>query len=276
MSDNDKVTPPVVDYEKEARQQNWVPKEEFRGNPDDWIEAKDFVERGKQINPILRANNERLLRELNQTKAQMDDLRATAEEFKKFQKDSYEKKAAALESEITSLREEKKRAISAGDGNKVLEIEDQIDSLKDEKSQAKEASKEQPKPTPPTPPTQQDPDLDAWVAKNSWYATDKYMAEVANQEAAKVGLLYPELKGKAFLAKLDEVLEETFLPEKLGRTKKQKPTNPVEGARPGGSSVNQTNGHDYGDLPQASKEACDRFVKQKLLTREQYLATYEW
>jgi hypothetical protein len=271
MSDDIKPDVPAVDYEKEARLQNWVPKEEFRGNPDDWIEAKDFVERGKQINPILRANNERLLRELNQTKAQMEDLRATAEEFKKFQKESYEKKAAALESEITALREEKKRAISAGDGNKVLEIEDQIDSLKDEKAQAKEESKD--KPTPP-PATQADPDLDAWVERNRWYASDKYMAEVANAEAAKIGKLYPELKGKAFLDKLDDALAETFLPEKLGR--KTKPFNPVEGAKPGGSSTNQTNGRDYGDLPPEAKAACDKFVKQKLMTREQYLATYQW
>jgi hypothetical protein len=32
----------------------------------------------------------------------------------------------------------------------------------------------------------------------------------------------------------------------------------------------------YNDLPAEAKAACDKFVKQKLMTVEQYVNEYEW
>ena len=32
----------------------------------------------------------------------------------------------------------------------------------------------------------------------------------------------------------------------------------------------------YADLPADAKKACDQFVKDKIMTREQYLEIYEW
>lgn len=267
---------PAVDYEKEARLQNWVPLEEFRGPKEDWIDAKDFVERGKQINPILRANNERLLRDLEKTKAQMEELRATTEEFKKFQKDAFDRKAKALQDEIVALREEKKRAISAGDGAKAVDIDDQIDALKEEQVSAKEAAKEAEKPAPKQE-TPVDPDLTQWMANNSWYARDRAMAEVANYEADKISRIYPELKGKAFLDKLDEALDQTFNPEKLGRQKKEKPRSPVMGASHENTPSRKSGERSFDDLPADAKAAYARFVKQGIkVTKESYVADYDW
>ena len=272
MSDEPNDTP-VIDYEKEARLQNWVPQEQFRGPKEDWIPAKDFVERGKQINPILRANNERLLREIEKQKVQMEELRAATEEFKEFQKKAFEKKAEALTSEIESLREEKRKAISAGDGNKAVELDDKIDALKEEKAQAKEDAKE--KPAPQKQETQADPDLERWVSDNNWYKLDTAMAEVANTEAQKINRLYPDLKGKAFLDELDSRLEETFTKEKLGRKTKEKPRNPVEGSSRG--APQGTGERTFDDLPADAKAAYHRFVKQGIkVTKEGYVKDYDW
>ena len=274
MSD-EPIVPPVVDYEKEARLQNWVPEEQFRGPKEDWIPAKEFVERGKQINPILRANNERLMREIEKQKQQMEELRATTEEFKEFQKKAYEKKAEALTSEIETLREEKRKAISAGDGNRAVDIDDQIDALKEEKAQAKEDAKEKQTPTPKAE-TQADPDLEKWVSDNNWYKLDTAMAEVANSEAQKINRLYPDLKGKAFLDELDSRLEETFNPEKLGRKTKQKPRSPVEGASSSAPSKNSGE-KTFDDLPADAKAAYHRFAKLGIkVTKEGYVADYDW
>ena len=265
---------PEVDYEKEARVQNWVPQEEFKGNQDDWISAKDFVERGKQINPILRANNERLLRELDKTKQQMAEFKTTAEEFKKFQKDSYTRDVAALETQISELREEKKQAISAGDGEKTIQIEDKIDALKEEKAAAKQEQKEE-KATPTT--TATDPDLARWVEDNRWYAKDTSMASVANSEAERVHLLHPDLRGKDFLDKLDEALEQVFNLEKIGRKAKTPPRTMVESAGAGGGKSTSKTDKGYDNLPPEAKAACDRFIKQGLIkTREQYVNEYPW
>ena len=65
---SDDTPPPAddarIEVEKEARLQGWVPKDEFRGKETDWIDADIFVQRGREINPILRKNNERITKEL--------------------------------------------------------------------------------------------------------------------------------------------------------------------------------------------------------------------
>lgn len=35
----------VADHETKAREMGWTPKEEFKGDPDKWVDAKDWVER---------------------------------------------------------------------------------------------------------------------------------------------------------------------------------------------------------------------------------------
>jgi hypothetical protein len=57
--------------------------------------------------------------------------------------------------------------------------------------------------------------------------------------------------------------------------KKQNSSSRVESGsgrqgRSGGSSQS------YDNLPAEAKAACDRFVKQKLMTREQYVADFDW
>ena len=74
--------------EKEACLFGWVPKEEFRGSESDWVDAGVFVKRGKEINPILRKNNELLMKKLDEKAKEIDSIKASVEEFKKFQKDT--------------------------------------------------------------------------------------------------------------------------------------------------------------------------------------------
>jgi hypothetical protein len=270
MSDDIDVQVAQDAVEKEARTQNWVPKEEFRGKEDDWIDAETFVQRGRQINHILRANNERIKAELAKTQLEMVELRKSAEEFRLFQKESFEKKSAALDTEIKALREDKAKAISAGDGSLVSEIEDRIDAIKEEKATAKVEVKapaqEQNDTSAPL-----DPVLVAWIDKNDWYKNSITMKKAANSIADVLHEDEPDLSGQAFLDKLDEQLAEAF-PSKLGKT--PKPRSPVEGAS--GSGVRNAKEHSYEKLPSDAKAACDKFVKQKLMTREQYVSDYQW
>lgn len=261
---------PEINYEDEARKQNWVPKEEFRGKEEDWIDAKEFVERGKQINPILRANNERLNTELAKTKAEMAELRSATEEFRKFQKEIYEKKAAQLEAEIVSLREEKKAAISAGDGDRAVEIDDRIDQLKEEKASAKAEEKKEKSSA-----TQMSVEVETWVSENKWYSSDGKMAAATNAIAETLRREKPYLMGRDFFDALDKELEDTFSPERLGRKPKAK--SMVEGATSGSrpSTVGSSK-KSYENLPADAKAACDKFVKSKLMTKEQYVAEYQW
>jgi hypothetical protein len=258
---------------QEAESQGWVPKEKFRGNEADWVDADTFVKRGREILPILRKNNENLIKDLNATKEQLKEFRQAAEEFKQFQREAYERKASEYEKRIQEIKESRAQAISDGDGQKVNALDDALDQAKDELKEAKQAVKDAEVVKTPEPTQNEiDPGLQAWLDRNTWFGEDKRMTAVVNGIGESLRLEFPLLKGQPFLDKLDEVLAEEF-PNKFG--KKQSPTSRVESGS-GRQSRGSSNAQSYDNLPPEAKAACDRFVKQKLMTREQYVADFDW
>jgi hypothetical protein len=270
---SNEVAPEVV---KEAESQGWVPKERFRGNESDWVDADTFVKRGREILPILRKNNENLIKDLNATKEQLKEFREAAEEFKKFQKETYERKANEYEARIKEIRESRAQAISDGDGQKVNALDDALDQAKEDFKEAKQAVKDVVSVKEPEPVSQAvDPGLQVWLDRNTWFGEDKRMTSMANGIGESLRLEFPLLKGQAFLEKLDEVLAEEF-PNKFGNEKKQSPTSRVESGSGRAGRSGGGNAQTYDNLPSEAKAACDRFVKQKLMTREQYVADFDW
>jgi len=259
---------------QEASSQGWVPKDRFRGNESDWVDADTFVKRGREILPILRKNNENLIKDLNSTKEQLKEFREAAEEFKKFQREAYERKAQDYEKRIQEIKESRAQAISDGDGQKVNALDDALDAAKDELKEAKQAVKDADKTPTPTPSTEIDPGLQQWLDRNSWFGQDKRMTGIVNGIGESLRLEFPLLKGQAFLEKLDEVLAEEF-PNKFGNEKKS-PSSRVESGSGRASRGSSSNAQTYDNLPSEAKAACDRFVKQKLMTREQYVADFDW
>lgn len=269
--DNKEFTETHVDseIEKSARQQGWVPKDDFRGDESDWIDADTFVQRGREINPILRKNNERIQRELDATKLQMAELKKATEEFKKFQKEAYERTLHSYEEELQDLKELKKKAVTDGNGDLVVEIDDKMDEVKAKKA----ASKPQKEETAPAVDPQIQKETEEWVSENQWYKTNHRMATATNAIADQIRRMNPYLVGKEFLDEVDKELAEMFSAEQLG--KKVRPRTPVEGGRNEGT--NKKGGkQSYEYLPPEAKAACDKFVKQKLMTREEYSAAYDW
>ena len=267
---SNEVSPEV---QHEAESQGWVPKERFRGNESDWVDADTFVKRGREILPILRKNNENLIKDLQATKDQLKEFREAAEEFKKFQRESYERKAQEYEGQIREIKESRAQAISDGDGQKVNALDDALDQAKENFKEAKQSVKDvvsakDPEPTPEA----IDPGLQAWLDRNTWFGQDKRLTAMVNGIGENLRLELPLLKGQAFLDKLDEVLAEEF-PNKFG--KKQSPSSRVESGS-GRQSRSGGNAQSYDNLPSEAKSACDRFVKQKLMTREQYVADFDW
>ena len=266
-------TPETPEYESEARAQGWVAKEEFRGSENDWVDAETFVRRGKEIMPILRKNNEKLLKELNEAKKAAEEARQAAREFREFQKDQFERKAKDLESQLEQLKVAKRDAITQGDGDRVLAIEDAMDELKDQRLEAKEELKAAEEKAKEVPQVTADPFLNEWMDKNDWFGKDSRMTGVANGLGIEIRKENPGLQGKAFLDKLDQELAETF-PDKFG---KKRTPNPMEGSPNGTARPSVSSGKkSYNALPAEAKAACDRFTKQGLMTREQYVAEYDW
>ncbi len=263
-----------IQTQKEARIFGWVPKEEFRGSDDDWVDAEVFVKRGKEINPILRKNNELLMKKLDEKAKEIDSIKASVEEFKKFQKESFERKTAEYEISIAELKSKKREAIAEGNGDAVVDIDDQIDSLKEAQREAKAEAKAKAE----VPPTAQasipdDPELQSWLGRNQWFGPDTEMTDVANGLGASVRRQFPHLTGRDFLDKLDDKVKEYFPHKFTGNKSKGSAVDSSGSVRGSGSSGKKS----YDNLPADAKQACDRFIKNGWIkSKQEYIDSYDW
>lgn len=258
--------------EQEARGQGWVPLTEFRDNEDKWVDAETFVKRGREINPILRKNNEILRKELAQVKASAAESIQAAKDFREFQKENFDRKVKEYSDQIEQLKSAKREAIKESDGDRVVAIDDAIDKLKEDSATLKK-----PEPHKETPPPKElDSNIQEWVEQNQWYGKDTEdsieMTEITNGVAAAIRKSNPSLIGKEFLNELDRRIEKRF-PEVKGKPKREIADSKVDSG--GSGSGRPTGGKpSYDKLPDDAKKACDRFVSQGLMTKEQYVADY--
>lgn len=153
------------DWEAEAAAFGWVPKDQFKGDPERWRPAEEFVRRGEEILPIVRKQNEKLnakVSELEETNKRMSAM---------FEKTTARIKAE-YEGKIEALKAEKKVAIKAGDADKVERIEAQIDTLK-------EAVVDGPEPTLEGGKKDVNALIKDFATANSWFVEEPDMQEYA-------------------------------------------------------------------------------------------------
>jgi len=243
---------PEVDEEtlKEAKRQGWVPQEDYNGPEDKWVDADTFVKKGKEINALLRKDNDFLKREVAEMKSTMND-------FKKFHAETEKR---AYDRAMTDLRDQKKEAISTGDGDKVLQIDDAIDELKANK----------PDPIAARPSNQPDPSFVQWNEENAWFGKDTELTNEANLIGEVIKRQNPTLIGSEFLDEVTKRVKKMY-PEKFTNSNRARPS-PVEGTT--APKANSKGGKGYNDLPPEAKQACQKFEKQGLITREAYLKEY--
>jgi hypothetical protein len=243
---------PEVDEDtlKEAKRQGWVPQEEYTGPEDKWVDADTFVKKGKEINALLRKDNDFLKREVA-------EMKSTMMEFKKFHADTEKR---AYERAMQDLREQKKEAISTGDGDKVLQIDDAIDELKQSRTVEKVAH----------PVNQPDATFIQWSEENKWYTTDAQLKTEADMIGEVIKRQNPTLIGEAFLNEVTTRVKRMY-PEKFTNSNRSRPS-PVEGTT--APKATGKGGKGFNDLPQEARDACMKFEKQGLITRAEYLKEY--
>lgn len=259
--DNSAVDPEI---ESEARKQGWVPKENYRGDESDWMDAQSFVKKSREINAILKQNNTRLKRDLDTAKSELAELKLTtkefAAEFAKMKDNAYKKA-------IADLKAQRRDALKEDNLELVDDLEERIDSLKQEQAQKTAAPKQEQ--------NTDKPDMTAfndWHRENKWYDEENEpdMFDAAEAAALRLSRTDKSLTGRAFMDKVTEIVKAKF-PEKFENPRRK--SAPHEG---GGARGEPKNGRSYAALPNDAKQACDRYVKQGIMTKEQYLEAYEW
>jgi len=176
--------PQERDWEAEARALHWYPKDEYRGNPDDWVDAKAFVLRGEQQLPILQANNKRLMRDLadrdrrlTDLAGKFDTLQGSVDALRKMAETSNE---AGYQRAVNELKAKQRQAVEAGDTATFDRIQGEIEAAGETHQKVTEAVKPPPKqPEAPKGP-QGSPEFKDWFAENEgWIKGDPTLANAA-------------------------------------------------------------------------------------------------
>jgi hypothetical protein len=254
-----------ISVETQARELGWSPKEEFKGDPERWIDAETFVKRGEELMPILKANNRKLLGEVmslkEAVKASQDSISALKE---------FNSKINIREAKETKkvLVEQLKEARSDGDVETELKLTKEIDKTE----KALEVAETKPVEQPVAPAT--DPVFIAWKEEHPWFGQDKRKTNIAIAIGNELRS-DPEsrnLTGRAFLDKVIQELNKT-LPS-AERTPAQ---SKVEGGRGSGNSGGPSgSGKTFNDLPSEAKDACDRQALRLVGPNRAFKNQAEW
>lgn len=226
--------------QEQAMSQGWVPKEEYKGDPEKWVEAAEFLRRGELFAKIENQNRElkdvkRALNELTKHHRQVSEI-----EYKRA---------------LDTLRAQKKDALENGDADAVIAAEEAIDAVKEhQRSTQYEPQIEQSGET--------HPEFVEWKSKNSWYDSDPDLNAWANGLAPRY--VQQGLSPSQVLQKISEEVRVKF-PNKFQNPRQSKPSA-VEGGGARGTSSSSF------QLTPEERRVMQTFVRQGAMTEEQYIA----
>ena len=235
------------DIEAEAREMGWRPKGEFKGDEANFIDAAEFVRRGKEFVPFLRANNAKLEKEVQ-------GLKKTLKEFGDYHSKVEQR---AYQQALRDLEARQAEAVEANDVQAVRQITKEITDLEKDVRQGK----------PDT--TSDEEAFEEWKAENAWFEKDATLRRLAIGIAEEIKGDFPDpIKQRAEIAR--RVKAE--MPEKFSNPRRtQAPAVEGVGAGP------KTTGKSYADLPPEAKRMCDEFVRDiPGFTRDKFVKDYQW
>ena len=233
-------------YEEEALAQGWNP--DFDGpNKSD---AKTFVEKGEKIAGILKSKVDRQGR-------QIENLIQSNKEFGEYHKTTLKAQHKKDAGRIEELELKIAQAITDGDGQVYTNTRREIDDLKSTQEVATDDA------------TAWNNMAQSWARDNQWYSENHKLAVYADGLSDQIR--QEGYNGQAYFSELTRRVQEDF-PEEFSNPNKNKPAS-VEG---GGPVSEASKERSYANLPDDAKAACNDFVKQGFMTKEAYVATYEF
>lgn len=262
---------PEVQAEAEAL--GWIPPARFKGDPERFIDAEDYIRRGEEVLPIVRQQNKKLKAELEevraQAKANADALKAAQDAIEQIEERHSVETQKAVERARDQLKEQLAQASEAGDHEALAELTDRLTKLNAaEKAAPPEEKKAAPAAAPPkfTPP----PELAEWNEENPWFGTDKRKTALALAIAQELREGGESSTGRRFFDKVKATLEADY-------PAAEPPGGKVEGARNGSSDTPARVGKkSYASLPADAKAACDADARQFVGPAKRYKTVEEW
>jgi hypothetical protein len=233
--------PQPSQIEQKALEQGWRPRDQFEGNDDDFIDAKEFVRRGELFSKIEHQNKE---------------LKAVRQALEAFKVHHGKVKEAEYARALKSLQDARKEAFRQGEHEQAFALEEKIDEIKAEKDAIVQEAQ--------TPAVQNvNHEFSEWMTRNKWYTADAELRE----EADALGIGYHQ-KGKSpneVLQLVEQRIKKMF-PEKFSNPKASQPSK-VEGSSRQGSSRAESLSMD-----DTERAIMRKIVSTGVMTEKEYIA----
>lgn len=272
----------VDEIETEARRMGWVPEDEFRGNKSHWVDASEFVERGKTVMPILLQNNKRLQKELDKNRLEVDNLKtklANSETvMAKLERHYTEANKRAVELAKVQLKEELKQAREDNDVDKEIEIQEQLDDMRARERELENVPevKEKKETT-----SDASAEFKVWHKKNPWFdgssKEDKKKTKLVTRIAEDLREDGTDLEGVDFFDECVRLYEEQYGEQESEDADEEKPvrkSSKVESSSTRG--VRRPAGKTFADLPAAAKQACQEDAEDLVGEGKRYKTLKDW
>jgi hypothetical protein len=250
--------PVVVDKEVElspdeqkAISSGWKPKDQYEGDPNKWVDAIRFNERGE------------LFGKISEVTKQNKELAASIEALKNHNTNIFD---AGYKKAVAELKALKKEAGQSGDINAVLEYDEQLEKVNEEYKERKQSIEAIKVPTAPTDQEVQQ-EFNTWVQTNTWYQSDTQLRGLADKLGRQYSTTNVGASPKEVFAAVEAEIKSLF-PNKFSNPKRDRPGN----VDAGGSTRTTTKPSNVeASLSADEKKVMDLLVKTKVLTKEQYL-----
>lgn len=226
-------TDPLASVETAARAGGWVPKDEWKGDADKWVDAPGFVLKAAEILPHVN-------QALREAKSEIRDVKKTLASFAEHHNKTEQR---AYERAFRDIQERLDASAAAGDVQGVRNATDELIELQ------KDASK------PGADQNAGSPEFAAWQDDNAWYGKDKPLSAAFDalcREVVEDGYTTPKAGLKEAMTRLKAEFPQKF----ENPARKQAPSVEGAGAPP------RAKGKGYSDLPPDAKAMCDDFVKR--------------
>lgn len=236
--------PEFTDVELRAMKMGWKPKDEFQ-DEDDFVDADEFIKR----KPLFDKNA--------QLKSELKDVKKALRELASFQTKIREDERKRVTAE---LRERKRQALTEGDVEKLIEIDEEIADVR--------AAEIAEKNVPPVR-KQPHPQFVAWVERNPWYAQDGEMRAEADLVGTAYAASNPDKDPIEVLKYVESRMKRAF-PEKFKNPNRERPST-VEGTSKQSSKQSSSSKEDSFELNEEEQRAMKSFVRAGVMTKDEYI-----
>ena len=233
--------PQPSQYETDAREMGWRPKDEWEGDPDKWRDAKEFVERGELYGKI-----DTMGRELKETKKAL----------KMLQEHHSKVKETEFKRAVDELKALQKKHLEEGNSDGYIETTELLTDLKAEQKARQVVQETTPPPV--------DRRFTDWVGENKWYESNADMRDYADIIGQGYAKNHPGIDPVEVLKYVTKEVKVRFK-DSFQNPNRTKP-NAVEGGAQGAPVKKGSF-----DLTEDERKVMNTFVRQGVMTKEEFI-----